>query len=91
MAIIYTYPVDSSLEAQDTIVISKSDKENATRITTLGDLAAFVNGGTVFADKAWQKFTFSSAGVPAALYPSVVPDEVNSTLNFTSAGGSITF
>ena len=91
MAIIYTYPVDNSLEAQDTIVISKSDKENATRITTLGDLAAFVNGGTVFADKAWQKFTFSSAGVPATLFPEVVPDEVNSTLNFTSAGGSITF
>lgn len=91
MAIIYTYPAVTDLDINDTIVISQANNKNATRNTTLGALATWLGGGTAFADKAWQKFTFSSAGVPAALFADVVPDEVDSTLNFTSAGGSITF
>ena len=91
MAIIYTYPAVTDLDINDTIVISQANNKNATRNTTLGALAAWLGGGTVFADKAWQKMTFSSNGVPASLFPEVVADEVDSTLNFTSAGGSITF
>ena len=91
MAIIYTYPAVTDLDINDQIVISQANNKNATRNTTLGALATWLGGGTVFADKAWQKMTFSSNGVPASLFPEVVADEVDSTLNFTSAGGSITF
>jgi len=77
MAIIYTYPLATTIDADDTLILSKTNNKNATRTVKVSTIAGYFGVAN-----AWNRIDANGSGVVQA----VGTDQL---LNLTS--GSLTF
>jgi len=81
MAIIYTYPLATTIDADDTLILSKTNNKNATRTVKVSTIAGYFGVAN-----AWNRIDANGAGVVQAVGTDQLLNLTSGSLTFTTVG-----